>query len=86
MGCHSLPQENLPNPGIELRSPVLQADSLPTEQSGKPFYSEYTMPNARLGESQAGIRIAKRSINNLRYVDDTTLKAESEESLDQGER
>ena len=47
---------------------------------------EYIMGNARLGESQAGIRIAKRSINNLRYVDDTTLKAESEESLDQGER
>ena len=44
------------------------------------------MGNARLGESQAGIRIAKRSINNLRYADDTTLKAESEESLDEGER
>ena len=40
------------------------------------------MGNAGLGESQAGIRIAKRSINNLRYADDTTLKAESEESLE----
>ena len=49
-------------------------------------YAEYIMGNARLGESQAGIRIAKRSINNLRYADDTTLKAENEESLGQGER
>ena len=39
------------------------------------------MWNARLDESQAGIKIAKRNINNLRYVDDTTLKAESEEEL-----
>ena len=36
------------------------------------------MWNARLGEAQAGIKIAKRSINNLRYADDTTLMAESE--------
>ena len=39
------------------------------------------MWNARLDESQAGIKIARRNINNLRYVDDTTLKAESEEEL-----
>ena len=39
------------------------------------------MPNARLSESQAGIRIARRNINNLRYADDPILMAESEEKL-----
>ena len=39
------------------------------------------MRNARLEETQAGIKIARRNINNLRYVDDTTLMAESEEEL-----
>ena len=39
------------------------------------------MPNAGLDEAQAGIKIARRNINNLRYTDDTTLKAESEEEL-----
>ena len=39
------------------------------------------MRNARLDESQAGIKIARRNINNLRYADDTTLMAESEEKL-----
>ena len=39
------------------------------------------MQNARLDEAQAGIKIARRNINNLRYVDDTTLMAESEEEL-----
>ena len=39
------------------------------------------MRNARLDESQAGIKIARRNINNLRYVDDTTLMAESKEEL-----
>ena len=45
------------------------------------FYAEYIMRNARLGEAQAGIKIARRNINNLSYVDDTTLMAESEEEL-----
>ena len=45
------------------------------------FYAEYIMRNARLDEAQAGIKIARRNINNLRYVDDTTLMAESEEEL-----
>ena len=44
------------------------------------------MRNAGLKEAQAGIKIAGRNINNLRYVDDTTLMAESEEPLDEGER
>ena len=43
------------------------------------LYAEYVMRNARLEEAQAGIKIAGRNINNLRYADDTTLMAESEE-------
>ena len=43
------------------------------------FYAEYIMRNAGLEETQAGIKIAWRNINNLRYADDTTLMAESEE-------
>ena len=46
------------------------------------FYAEYIMRNARLDEAQAGIKIAGRNINNLRYADDTTLMAESEEELE----
>ena len=45
------------------------------------FYAEYIMRNTGLEEAQAGIKIAGRNINNLRYVDDTTLMAESEEEL-----
>ena len=45
------------------------------------FYAEHIMQNARLDEAQAGIKIAGRNINNLRYADDTTLMAESEEEL-----
>ena len=45
------------------------------------FYAEYIMRNAGLEEAQAGIRIAGRNINHLRYADDTTLMAESEEEL-----
>ena len=45
------------------------------------FYADYVMWNARLDEEQAGIKIAGRNINNLRYADDTTLMAESEEEL-----
>ena len=45
------------------------------------LYAEYIMWNVRLDESQAGIKLAKRNINNLRYADDTTLMAESEEEL-----
>ena len=44
-------------------------------------YAEYIMQNARLDEAQAGIKTARRNINNLRYVDDTTLMAESKEEL-----
>ena len=45
------------------------------------LYAEYIMRNAGLEEAQAGIKIARRNINNLRYADDTTLMAESEEEL-----
>ena len=45
------------------------------------FYAEYIMRNAGLEETQAGIKIAGRNLNNLRHADDTTLMAESEEEL-----
>ena len=53
------------------------------------LYAEYVMQNARLNKSQAGIQIARRNINNLRYADDTTLTGKVErikELLDAGER
>ena len=54
------------------------------------LYAEYIIWNARLDEAQAGIKISRRNINNLRYAGDTTLMAESEEELkeplDEGER
>ena len=43
------------------------------------LYAEYIMRDSRLDEAQAGIKIARRNINNLKYADDTTLMAESEE-------
>ena len=45
------------------------------------LYAEYIMQNSRLDETQAGIKITRRNINNLRYADDTTLMAETEEKL-----
>ena len=45
------------------------------------LYAEYIMQNAVLDEAQAGIKISGRNINNLRYADDTTLMAETEEEL-----
>ena len=45
------------------------------------FYAEYIMRKPGLEETQAGIKIARRNINNVRYADDTTLMAESEEEL-----
>ena len=45
------------------------------------LYAEYIMRNAGLEEAQAGIKIARRNINNLRYADDTTFMVESEEEL-----
>ena len=55
--------------------------------NGFNLYAEYIMRNAGLEETQAGIKIAGRNINNLSYADDTTLMAESEkEPLDESER
>ena len=45
------------------------------------LYAEYIMQNARLDETQAGIKIARKNINNLRYADNTTLMAEREAEL-----
>ena len=45
------------------------------------LYAEYIMPNVEMNEAQARIKIARRNINNLRYANDTTLMAESEEKL-----
>ena len=51
------------------------------------LYAEYIMRNAKMNEAQAGIKIAGRNINNLRYADDIILMAESEEEpFDEGER
>ena len=50
------------------------------------LYVEYIMRNARLDEAQAGIKIAGRNINNLRYADDTTLIRGIKEPLDESER
>ena len=46
------------------------------------LYAEYIMQNAELEEAQAGIKIARRNINNLKYAEDFTLRAESEEELE----
>ena len=45
------------------------------------FYAKYIMQNAKLEEAQAGIKIARRNINKLRYTDDTTFTAENKEEL-----
>ena len=60
------PPSHLPPPNISL---------------GHPHYTEYIMRNAGLEEAHAGIKIARRNINNLRYADDPTLMAETEEEL-----
>ena len=75
-GLPFLSPGDLPKPGIEPGSPALQTVALPSEPP-----AEYIMRNAGLEEAQAGIKIARRNINNLRYADDTTLMAESEEEL-----
>ena len=76
--------EDLPDPGIEptsLGSSALQADSLPLSHLRTSLYAKYIMRNVRLDEAQAGIKTARRNINNLRYADDTSLMAKSEEEL-----
>ena len=83
VGCHVLLQGSS-QPRIESRSLALQADSLPSEPPGEPWWAlhvESIMQNTELDETEAGIKRARRNINNLRYADDTTLKAESKEEL-----
>ena len=61
---------------------VMSLNSLnPCSKIKLKLYAEYIMRNTGLEEAQAGIKIAGRNINNLRYADDTTLMAESEEEL-----
>ena len=74
-GLPFLSPGDLPNPVTEPRSPALQTHALPSEPP------EYIMRNAGLEEAQVGIKIARISINNLRYADDTTSMVESEEEL-----
>ena len=62
-------------------SPALQNDSYQLSYQERPLYTEYVMQNAGLDESQAGINIAGRNINNLRCADDSTLMAESKQEL-----
>ena len=64
---------------FQIREGVCQGCILPPYLFN--LYAEYIMRNARLDETQAGIKIGGRNINNLRYADDTTLMAESEEEL-----
>ena len=79
---------------MQVRKQQLEMDTEPQFQIGKGvhqarilspylfnFYAKYIMRNAELDEAQAGTKIARRNINNLRYADDTTLMAESEEEL-----
>ena len=74
MGCHFLLQEIFPTQGPNL-------GFLHCRQILYHLSLEYILQNTGLEESQAGIKIARRNINNLRYADDTTLVAESEEEL-----
>ena len=64
---------------FKIRERVYQVSVLPSCLFN--FYAEYIMQNARLNESQAGIKIARRNVNNLRYVDNTTQMAESENEI-----
>ena len=82
---------------MQVKKQQLEPDMVPTwDQIGKGacqgcilslclfnFYTEYIMRNTGLEEAQDGIKIAGRNINNLRYADDTTLMAESNEPLDE---
>ena len=69
----------LPNPRIEPVFRVLASRFFTIEPPVFNLYAEYIMRNAGLEEAQAGIKIARRNINNLRYADDTILMAESKE-------
>ena len=83
IGLALLFSEDLFDPGIKPASPALQEDSSQLSHQVKLYnlYCHITHRHVGLDEAQAGIKIAGRNINNLRYADDTTLMAESEEEL-----
>ena len=66
---------------VSLTSPALAGGFFTTSPREKPLYAEYMMGYARLDESQVGIKIARKNINNLRYADDTILMTESKEKI-----
>ena len=66
---------------VSLTSPALAGGFFTTSPREKPLYSEYMTGNARLDESQVGIKIARKNISNLKYADDTILMTESKEEL-----
>ena len=75
---------DLPDAGMELvslTSPALAGGFFTSSPLEKPLYAEYMTGNARLDESQVGIKIARKNISNLRYADDTILMTESEEKI-----
>ena len=86
------PPGDLPDPGIEARSLHCRQILYSLSHQGGPkqavvtllinSYAEHILRNAGLDEAQAGIKIAGRNINKLRYADDTTLMAEGEEELE----
>ena len=78
VGCHFLLQGIFPTQGSNPGLPPCRQTLYRLSHQGSPK-PEYIMRNARLNEAQAGFNIAERNINNLRYADDTTLMAESEE-------
>ena len=76
---------------MQVRKQLLEPDMEQQTGSKSPcvfnLYAEYIMINAGLEEAQAGIKMARRNINNLRYADDTTLTEESkDESFEESER
>ena len=81
MGSLSLLQGIFPTQGSNLGLPRCRQILYKLSCQGSLIQAEYIMRNAALEEAQAGIKIAGRNINNLRYADGTTLMAESEEEL-----
>ena len=76
VGCHSLPREICQTQELNLGLPHCRQILYHLY-----VYTEYIIRNARLNETQSGIKIARRNINNVRYADDTTLMSRSKEEL-----
>ena len=71
----------LPGEALQIAVKRREAKSQGEKQIYKHLNAEFIMGNARLDEAQAGLKIARKNINNLRYANDTTLTAESKEEL-----